>query len=461
MPSVDKNPLSVVVLAAGQGTRMKSSLPKVLHTIAGRPLLEHVINDAQALGATAIHVVYGHGGEQVRQALSAYELSWVQQTEQLGTGHAVEQALPDIPDNHLVLLLYGDVPLITVSTLRGLLAAADGGALALLTAELDDPTGYGRIVRDTGDRVRAIVEQKDANTEQLAIHEINTGMLAAKAGPLKKWLGQLDNNNAQGEFYLTDIVGFAVADGVAINTAKPTEICEIEGVNNKRQLAQLERAFQWRQAQHLMDEGLTLRDPARFDLRGELIIGRDVEIDINVLVEGRVELADGVTIGPNAVLKNVSIGSHTRVHANCVLEESIVGAQCDIGPFARVRPQTNLADNVKVGNFVEIKKSDIAEGSKVNHLSYVGDTTMGANVNVGAGTITCNYDGANKHRTIIGDDVFIGSDTQLVAPVSIANGATIGAGSTITRDAEAGTLTLSRARQVAVEGWHRPKKKKS
>ncbi|NOX76719.1 MAG: UDP-N-acetylglucosamine diphosphorylase/glucosamine-1-phosphate N-acetyltransferase [Gammaproteobacteria bacterium] len=459
MSSVVENPLSVVVLAAGQGTRMKSSLPKVLHTIAGKPLLEHVIKDAQALGATTVHVVYGHGGEQVRQALSAYELNWVPQTEQLGTGHAVQQALPDIPDNHLVLLLYGDVPLITVNTLRGLLAAADGDALALLTAELDDPAGYGRIVRDASNRVQAIVEQKDANAKQLTIHEINTGMLAAKAGQLKKWIGQLDNNNAQNEYYLTDIVGFAVADGVAVNTSKPMERCEIEGVNNKYQLAQLERAFQLRQARQLMEHGLTLRDPARFDLRGELVIGRDVEIDINVLLEGRVELANGVVIGPNTVLKNVSIGSHTRVHANSVLEESTVGAHCDIGPFARLRPQTNLANNVKVGNFVEIKKSDIAEGSKVNHLSYVGDTTMGMNVNVGAGTITCNYDGANKHRTIIGDDVFIGSDTQLVAPVTIASGATIGAGSTITRNAEAAALTLSRTRQMTVDGWQRPKKK--
>ena len=451
-------PLSVVVLAAGQGTRMKSRLPKVLHRIAGRPLVEHVITDALELGAADIHVVFGHGGEQVQQALSKYDLSWAEQAEQLGTGHAVEQALPAIPDDHLVLLLYGDVPLITVATLQRLIAATGENALALLTAELADPSGYGRIVRDASNRVQCIVEQKDASAEQLGIHEINTGMLAVKANMLKKWIAQLENNNAQGEFYLTDIVGFAVTDGVAINTANPTEQCEIEGVNNKRQLAELERAFQLRQARQLMEDGLTLRDPARFDLRGDLTIGRDVEIDINVLIEGSVTLADGVIVGPNAVLKNVSIGAGTQIHANCVLEDSVVGAQCDIGPFARVRPQTTLAKKVKVGNFVEIKKSDIGEGSKVNHLSYIGDTTMGKDVNVGAGTITCNYDGANKFQTVIGDNVFIGSDTQLVAPVVIANGATIGAGSTITKDTPADSLTLSRAKQVSIEGWERPKK---
>jgi bifunctional UDP-N-acetylglucosamine pyrophosphorylase/glucosamine-1-phosphate N-acetyltransferase len=466
MSSVVDKALSVVVLAAGQGTRMKSSLPKVLHTIAGRPLVEHVIQDALELDATGIHVVYGHGGEQVQQALSAYDLVWAEQAEQLGTGHAVEQALPAIPDDHLVLLLYGDVPLITVSTLRRLLSASvlENGddALALLTAKLDDPTGYGRIVRDgenNGGAVQAIVEQKDASEDQLAIDEINTGMLAVKADLLKKWISKLDNNNAQGEFYLTDIVGLAVADNVAVNTANSSEICEIEGVNNKRQLAELERAFQLRQARRLMDDGLTLRDPNRFDLRGELIIGRDVVIDINVVIEGRVELGDGVMIGPNAILKNVRISSGTKVDANCVLEDSIVGADCTIGPFARLRPQTRLSDRVKIGNFVEIKKSDIADDSKVNHLSYVGDTTMGSNVNVGAGTITCNYDGANKHQTIIGDNVFIGSDTQLIAPVTIASGSTIGAGSTITRDTPDNALTLSRVKQTSIDGWTRPVKK--
>ena len=467
MASEVENPLSVVVLAAGQGTRMKSDLPKVLHTIAGRPLVEHVIQDALELNAAGIHVVYGHGGEQVQQALSSYDLTWAEQAEQLGTGHAVEQALPSIPDDHLVLLLYGDVPLITVSTLRRLLSVSvlENGddALALLTAKLDDPTGYGRIVRDGEDNsgaVQAIVEQKDASEAQLAIDEINTGMLAVKAHLLKKWISKLDNNNAQGEFYLTDIVGLAVADNVAVNTANPNEICEIEGVNNKRQLAELERAFQLRQARQLMEDGLTLCDPMRFDLRGELIIGRDVVIDINAVIEGRVELADGVIIGPNVVLKNVSIGRDTKVDANCVLEDSLVGADCTIGPFARLRPLTNLSDRVKIGNFVEIKKSTIADDSKVNHLSYVGDTTMGSNVNVGAGTITCNFDGANKHQTIIGDNVFIGSDTQLIAPVTIASGSTIGAGSTITRDTPDNTLTLSRVKQTSINGWTRPVKKK-
>ncbi len=453
-------PLSVVVLAAGQGTRMRSTLPKVLHCIAGRPLVEHVITDALELSAANIHIVFGHGGDQVQQALSAYDLNWVEQTEQLGTGHAVEQALPAIPDDHLVLLLYGDVPLITVQTLQRLITATESDALALLTAKLADPTGYGRIVRDAAGKVQCIVEQKDASTEQRSIDEINTGMLAVKANRLKKWIAALDNNNAQGEFYLTDIVSFAVADGVVINTANPNEICEIEGVNNKCQLAELERAYQLRQARHLMDAGLTLRDPARFDLRGELIIGQDVEIDINVLIEGRVELADGVQIGPNVILKNVSIGAGTQIHANSLLEESTTGTQCDIGPYARLRPQTNLANKVKVGNFVEIKKSNIADGSKVNHLSYVGDTTMGSDVNVGAGTITCNYDGANKYQTIIGNNVFIGSDTQLVAPVVIADGTTIGAGSTITKDTPADALTLSRAKQVSVKNWKRPRKTK-
>ncbi|MBL1275097.1 MAG: bifunctional UDP-N-acetylglucosamine diphosphorylase/glucosamine-1-phosphate N-acetyltransferase GlmU [Ectothiorhodospiraceae bacterium] len=456
-------PLSVVVLAAGQGTRMKSDLPKVLHCIAGQPLVEHVIKDALALKASDIHVVYGHGGEQVQNALSAYDLIWAQQTERLGTGHAVEQALPAIPDDHLILLLYGDVPLITVATLKRLITVsvteAGNDALALLTAKLSDPTGYGRIVRDNDGNIQAIVEQKDATESQLTITEINTGMLAVKGKLLKKWINKLDNNNAQGEFYLTDIVGMAAKDGVPITSANPTEISEIEGVNNKRQLAGLERAFQLRQAHQLMESGLTLLDPARFDLRGELIIGRDVSIDINAVLEGQIVLGDGVTIGPNAVLKNVSIGSGTQVHANCVLEDSVVGSDCDIGPYARLRPQTTLADKVKVGNFVEIKKSTIAEASKVNHLSYVGDTTMGSNVNIGAGTITCNYDGANKHQTVIGNNVFVGSGTQLVAPITIADGATIGAGSTITKDAVANKLTLTRPKQLSVDNWQRPIKK--
>ena len=453
-------PLSVVVLAAGQGTRMKSDLPKVLHTIGGDPLLLHVVRAAQALDAKDITVVYGHGGEQVQAALANEDLNWVEQAKQLGTGHAVEQALPLLAEEHTVLLLYGDVPLITPDTLKQLVAASENNSLALLTTDLDDPTGYGRIVRDKSNNVLCIVEQKDASSEQLAIKEINTGMLAVRSNELRQWIKRLENNNAQDEFYLTDIVGFAVNDGVNINTTSPGSVMEIEGVNNKRQLAELERAHQLRLANQYMEDGLTLRDPSRFDVRGELSFAKDVVIDINVIIEGKVTLGNRVTIGPNVVLKNLTLGDDCHVHANSVIEESIVGARCEIGPFARIRPETKLADQVKVGNFVEIKKSTVDTGSKINHLSYVGDTTMGSNVNVGAGTITCNYDGANKYQTIIGDNVFIGSDTQLIAPVTVGDGATIGAGSTITRDAAAGVLTLSRTEQVSKESWKRPTRKK-
>jgi len=452
-------PLSVVILAAGQGTRMKSNLPKVLHTIGGRPLLTHVVQTGHSLGAEMIHVVYGHGGEHVQQALADFDVQWAHQPRQLGTGHAVEQAMPHIPDAHTVLVLYGDVPLITADTLRRLIAVSRGDSLGLLTATLDDPTGYGRIVRDAAGAIRRIVEQKDANAEQLAVHEINTGMMAANAGRLRVWLSRLENANAQGEFYLTDIVAMAVADGVAVNAVGPADNIEIEGVNNKRQLAELERAYQRRMADRFMLEGLTLRDPARFDVRGELRFGRDVVVDVNVIFEGSVTLGDRVYVEANNVLRDVTIGDDVTIHPNCILEQSHIGRQCEIGPFARIRPETELAEDVKIGNFVEIKKSTVAHDSKINHLSYVGDTTMGANVNIGAGTITCNYDGANKHRTIIGDNVFIGSDTQLVAPVTVADGATIGAGSTITRDVAAGSLTLSRAEQRTREGWKRPQKK--
>jgi bifunctional UDP-N-acetylglucosamine pyrophosphorylase/glucosamine-1-phosphate N-acetyltransferase len=438
---------------------MKSDLPKVLHTLGGESLLGHVIKVAHRLDAAQTIVVYGHGGEQVRQALADYDVQWVEQDRQLGTGHAVEQALPLIPQNHTVLLLYGDVPLIGEQTLQRLLAAGESGALALLTAELDEPTGYGRIVRDPQGRVQRIVEQKDASSAERVIREINTGMLAATVEHLHDWIGRLDNDNAQGEFYLTDIVGFAVADGVAVATTQPESRLEIEGINDKRQLAELERAWQARQAQQYLLDGLTLRDPARFDVRGELHFGRDVEIDINVLIEGRVELGDRVRIGPHCVLKDCVVGADTRIHANSVIEDSWLGTQCDIGPFARLRPATELAERVKVGNFVEIKKSTVASDSKINHLSYVGDASVGARVNIGAGTITCNYDGANKHRTVIGDDVFIGSDTQLVAPVHIGDGATIGAGSTITRDAPTAALTLSRNEQCSRPDWKRPVKK--
>jgi bifunctional UDP-N-acetylglucosamine pyrophosphorylase/glucosamine-1-phosphate N-acetyltransferase len=453
--------LSVIVLAAGQGTRMKSDLPKVLHAIGGKPMLARVLDVAQVLKPAISAVVYGHGGEQVPRALDGYNVQWVLQAQQLGTGHAVAQALPQIPDDHTVLLLYGDVPLVTAPTLTALVQQARDGALALLTAQLSDPTGYGRIVRDGANRVQRIVEQKDATAQELAIREINTGMLAVNAQQLRGWIARLKNNNAQGEYYLTDIVGFAVADGVRVNTAQAADLMEIEGINNKAQLARLERALQLRQANEYLLQGLTLRDPARFDVRGELSFGKDVVIDVNVVIEGRVQLGHRVAIGPNVYLKDVSIGDDSEVHANSVIEHAVIGRACGIGPFARLRPDTVLADDVRVGNFVEVKKSSIAQGSKVNHLSYVGDTTMGANVNIGAGTITCNYDGANKHQTIIGNDVFIGSDTQLVAPVTIGDGATIGAGSTITRDAPAHTLSLSRAKQTTKEGWKRPVKKGS
>jgi bifunctional UDP-N-acetylglucosamine pyrophosphorylase/glucosamine-1-phosphate N-acetyltransferase len=452
--------LSVVILAAGQGTRMKSDLPKVLHQVADRPLLAHVLDTALVLKPKDIHVVYGHGGDVVREQLSHYPVDWVSQEEQLGTGHAVEQAMPNIHGDQLVLVLYGDVPLTHVSTLQRLIDVAGDDGFSLLTAYLPDPTGYGRIIRDEEKKVQCIVEQKDANAEELKIKEVNTGMLAAPSSQLRRWLKALENNNAQGEFYLTDIVAMAVDEGVIINTVTPDDVVEIEGVNNKLQLAAMERAYQQQQAKTLMLDGVTLRDPARLDIRGKLTAGRDVVIDVNALFEGEVVLGDRVIIGPNVSIKDSTIGDGVEIKANTVIEDATIGADCEIGPFARIRPQTSLAQGAKVGNFVEIKKSSLGEGSKVNHLSYVGDTVMGAHVNVGAGTITCNYDGAYKHQTLIGDNVFIGSDTQLVAPVRVGDGATIGAGSTITRDVPAQELTLSRSEQKTRSGWKRPVKKK-
>ena len=452
--------LSIVILAAGQGTRMKSDRPKVLHSIGGKPMLVHVIERAAEQQPTAVYVVYGHGGEQVQSALSGLPVEWILQDQQLGTGHAVDQAMSHIDDGQTVLVLYGDVPLIGSATLSRLIAAADAGALGLLTAVLPDPTGYGRIVRDAAGTVQAIVEQKDASPEQLSIAEINTGMMAASAGQLKDWLRRIDNDNAQGEYYLTDVIELAAASGVTVNAISTTDLAEIEGVNNKLQLATLEREYQRRQAEALLLDGLILRDPVRFDLRGSLQIGRDVEVDVNVVMEGEISLGDRCYIGPNCQLKNVSLGSDVRIEANSVLEDAEVGDHSVIGPFARLRPGSQLAAKVKVGNFVEIKKAHIGTGSKVNHLSYVGDTQMGKNVNVGAGAITCNYDGANKHLTEIGDDVFIGSDSQLVAPVKIGAGATIGAGSTITRDVPTNELTLSRVAQKTISGWQRPVKDK-
>ncbi len=451
--------LSVIILAAGQGTRMRSSMPKVLHPIGGQSLLEHVIATARGLGAATISVVYGHGGELVRERVSEQDVLWVEQAQQLGTGHAVAQALPGIADDHTVVVLYGDVPLLSAPTLQRLIDDASHRTLGLLTAHLDDPSGYGRIIRDAQGDVLAIVEHKDASEAQRAIREVNTGILAAPAAQMKKWIAALDNNNAQGEYYLTDVIAMAVGDGVAINTVHPSSISEVLGVNNKAQLADLERAYQRGQADRLMERGVTLRDPARFDVRGEIEVGRDVVIDFNVVCEGRVIIGNEVNIGPNVCLKDVVIGDGVQVLANSVIEEANIGAGSRIGPFARIRPGTVLGEAAHIGNFVEIKKAIIGHGSKVNHLSYVGDATIGRGVNIGAGTITCNYDGANKHQTVIEDDAFIGSDTQLVAPVTVGAGATIGAGSTITKNAPPGELTYSRTPQQTRNGWKRPVKK--
>ena len=439
--------MNVVILAAGKGKRMHSDLPKVLHPLAGKALLAYVIDTARQLGAARICVVYGHGGEQVRESLDAPDLSWARQEPQLGTGHAVLQAMPHLavspaPTESSTLVLYGDVPLTRASTLQRLIDAAGGDALGLLTAHLDNPHGYGRIVRVDGQVVR-IVEEKDADDAERAIREINTGILVAPTAALARWLPTLGNRNAQGEYYLTDIVALAVAEGMPVVTAHPEANWETEGVNSKVQLAQLERVYQRNLAERLLEQGVTLADPSRIEVRGELICGRDVSIDVNCVFEGRVVLGDGV-----------------RIKANCVLEDAVVGAGSIVGPFARLRPGPELGNDVHIGNFVEVKNSSIADHSKANHLAYVGDATIGSRVNVGAGTITCNYDGANKFRTVIEDDVFIGSDTQLVAPVTVGRGATLGAGTTLTRDAPPDQLTVSRARQVSIPGWKRPVKKK-
>jgi bifunctional UDP-N-acetylglucosamine pyrophosphorylase/glucosamine-1-phosphate N-acetyltransferase len=437
---------------------MNSGRPKVLHPLSGRPLLAHVLDTASSLQGADIHVVIGHGAEQVRAALPDANVTWVLQTPQLGTGHAVAQAMPAIPDENAVLVMYGDVPLVSAVTLQPLCQLAAQGMAALLTAELDDPGGYGRILHHADGSICGIVEEKDASAAERAIHEINTGFLAAPAARLRGWLEALDNNNAQGEYYLTDVISRAVSEGTSVRGITTDEIEEVTGINDRRQLAIQERCFQQRQADACMQAGITLLDPARFDLRGQLDAGQDVVIDINAVLEGQVILGNRVNIGPNVNIRNASVGDDVTILANCVIEDAVIGAGSRIGPFARLRPDTSLAAGTHIGNFVEIKKSEVGEGSKINHLSYVGDTTVGRGVNIGAGTITCNYDGANKHRTIIGNDVFIGSDTQLVAPVEIQDGATIGAGSTITRDAPAHELTLSRAPQQTRSGWKRPVK---
>lgn len=453
--------LSVVILAAGQGTRMQSDLPKVLHPLGGRPLLSHVIDTAQTLQPVDVRVVYGHGGEQVKSALAGRDLLWVLQEQQLGTGHAVAQALPDVPDEQLVLVLYGDVPMIRAETLRALLQETTGGALALLTVELDDPSGYGRIVRNAAGGVQRIVEQKDASAAELAIREGNTGVLAAPAHHLKDWLSRLRNDNAQGEYYLTDCIAMAVEQGVPVQAIRVAQAEEVAGVNDRYQLAVLERAFQARQSKALMQAGLALLDPGRFDLRGELTHGRDCVIDVNVVLSGKVVLGDRVHIGPNCVIRDAVLGDDTVVEPNSVIDSATIGSGCRIGPFARLRPGSELEEQARVGNFVEIKAAKLQRGAKVNHLSYIGDADVGPEVNIGAGTITCNYDGANKHRTRIGAGAFIGSGTNLVAPIQVGAGATIGAGTTLTRDAPAEQLTLTRSPQKTISGWKRPSKQQS
>ena len=451
--------LGIVVLAAGQGSRMKSDRPKVLHPLAGRPLLAHVLDTARALDPARLVVVHGHGGEQVKAAFPDPDLHWVEQREQLGTGHAVQQALPALEGLDKVLVLYGDVPLIRPASLRGLIEGTESD-LGLMTVTLDDPRGYGRIVRDAAGNVLRIVEEKDADEHERAIREINTGIMLLGVARLRHWLAALRPENAQGEYYLTDVIAMAVHEGVAIHVAQPADPVEAEGVNTRAQLAALERVYQRWQAEALMEAGVTLLDPARLDVRGEVETGRDVTLDVNVILEGRVKLGDGVQVGAGSVLRNVTVAAGTTILEHCVLEDAEIGPDCRIGPFSRIRPGTRLVGGAHVGNFVEIKNSEIGHGSKVNHLSYVGDTTMGGGVNIGAGTITCNYDGANKHRTLIGNEAFIGSNTALVAPVSVGDGATIGAGSVIVKEAPAGELTLARARQVTIPGWKRPVKQK-
>ena len=451
-------PTTVIILAAGQGKRMRSARPKVLHPLAGRPLLAHVLEAAGALRPRQIRVVYGHGGEQVQAAFPDPAVAWVKQAEQRGTGHAVKQALPGIPARDVALILYGDVPLVRPATLRKLVARASRGQVAVLTAELADPTGYGRILRNPRGGIAAIVEQKDADAGQRAIREINTGLLACPAGQLAGWIRRLRPNNAQQEYYLTDVIALAVRDGYPVAAVSTADADEFLGVNDKAQLAVAESILRRRIAGELMQAGVTLADPARLDVRGELRCGRDVYVDIDVIIEGRVNLGDGVRVGPFSVLRDLTVGAGTVIHPHCVLEQGSIGARCEIGPYARMRPGVELAEGAKLGNFVEVKKSVIGRGSKVNHLSYVGDTTIGEQVNVGAGTITCNYDGASKHQTVIGDGAFIGSGVELVAPVEIGAGATIGAGSTITKPAPPGALTVARGRQVTIPGWRRPVK---
>lgn len=451
--------LDILVLAAGKGTRMRSDLPKVLHPIGGKPLVQHVVDTARQVGGEQILIIVGHGAEKVEERMAADDVKFVLQAQQLGTGHAVQQALPQLRADATVLILYGDVPLTRAETLQKLIAGVNEKQMALLTVNMQNPTGYGRIVRDMFGGVQAIVEHKDATDEQKKISEINTGIMAVKAKHLQQWLPQLKNNNAQGEYYLTDIIAMAKQSGVSIHVEQPDAVEEVEGINNRQQQAALERYYQQQKANELMVAGVTLLDPARIDIRGNLTVGRDVVIDVNAVFEGDVTLGDGVVIDANCVIINSKIGRGTHIKAFSHIEESSLAENCDIGPYARLRPGTQLADEVKIGNFVETKKAVIAQGSKVNHLSYIGDATIGSDVNVGAGTITCNYDGVNKFKTEIGDNAFIGSNSALVAPVKIGAGATVGAGSVITKEVAAEELAIARSQQRNIQGWPRPTKK--
>lgn len=451
--------LDILILAAGKGTRMRSDLPKVLHPIGGKALVQHVADTARTVGGEQLLIIVGHGAEKVEEKMSAPDVKFVLQAQQLGTGHAVQQALPHLRNDAIVLILYGDVPLTKAETLQKLIAKVSDRQMGLLTVNMQNPTGYGRIVRDANNKVIAIVEHKDASDEQKKITEINTGIMAVKAKHLQKWLPQLTNNNAQGEYYLTDIIAMAKADAIAIDVEQPDAVEEVEGINNRQQQAALERFYQQQKANELMVAGVTLLDPSRIEIRGNLTAGRDVVIDVNCVFEGEVVLGDGVVIEPNSIIINSKIGNYSRIKAYSHIEDSTLAANCDIGPYARLRPGTELADDVKIGNFVETKKAVIAKGSKVNHLSYIGDAIVGSKVNVGAGTITCNYDGINKFKTEIGDNAFIGSNSALVAPVKIGANSTIGAGSVITKSTEENDLAIARSQQRNIKGWERPTKK--
>ncbi len=449
---------SVVILAAGKGTRMKSSLPKVLHPIGGKPMVQRIIDTVNTLGARSINLIYGHGAEQLQQALSHNAINWCLQAEQLGTGHAVQQAVPNIQDDEDVLILVGDAPLIKPSTLQQLIEIKQSADLALLTVHLDDPTGMGRIIRQ-GEQVTAIVEHKDATQAQQQITEINTGMMIMSGQDLKRWLGKLNSNNAQGEFYLTDVIAMAAEEGKVIKASHPSSAIEVEGINNRMQLANIERAFQFEQAQQAMAQGVSLADPHRFDVRGELSLGQDINIDINLVVQGKVSIGSNVKIGPNCLLIDCEIADGAVIEANSIIEQAKVGPNCTVGPFARLRPGAVMHEDSKVGNFVEMKKTVLGKGSKANHLTYLGDTVVGEGANIGAGTITCNYDGVNKFKTEIGDGAFIGSNSALVAPAVIGKNATVGAGSIVTKPIEDDTLAIARAKQRNVTGWTRPSKK--